>query len=58
LINALLRSYLHDSLFDQAEKFMAKASFPEKAGNNQLARYLFYTGAHYVGQFWTNENVF
>ncbi|KAI8908496.1 PCI domain-containing protein [Gorgonomyces haynaldii] len=44
LLNALLRYYLHHNLIDQADKLVAKASFPESAGNSQLARYLLYLG--------------
>lgn len=44
LINLLLRNYLHYNLYDQADKLAAKVAFPEAAGNNQLARYLFFIG--------------
>merc|ERR1711871_1281791 len=44
LINLLLRNYLHYNLYDQADKLLAKAAFPEEASNNQFARYLYYTG--------------
>ncbi|KAG8461885.1 hypothetical protein KFE25_013904 [Diacronema lutheri] len=44
LLNLLLRNYLQHSLYDQADKLVAKAGFPESAPNNQLARYLFYLG--------------
>jgi 26S proteasome regulatory subunit N3 len=35
---------LNSNLIDQADKFIAKAGFPETAGNNQLARYMYYLG--------------
>ncbi|KAJ3192540.1 26S proteasome non-ATPase regulatory subunit [Irineochytrium annulatum] len=44
LINLLLRNYLHYNLYDQADKLVSKAAFPETAGNNQQARYLYYLG--------------
>ncbi|KNC72016.1 hypothetical protein SARC_15435, partial [Sphaeroforma arctica JP610] len=44
LINLLLRSYLHYSLFDQAHKLVSKSAFPENASNNELARYMYYLG--------------
>ena len=44
ILNLLLRNYLHFNLYDQAAKLVAKTTFPERAGNNQLARYLFYVG--------------
>eukprot|EP00096_Caligus_rogercresseyi_P001964 TRINITY_DN1352_c0_g1_i1.p1 TRINITY_DN1352_c0_g1~~TRINITY_DN1352_c0_g1_i1.p1 ORF type:complete len:360 (+),score=111.05 TRINITY_DN1352_c0_g1_i1:492-1571(+) len=44
LINCLLRNYLHYSLYDQADKLVSKASFPESASNNESARYLYYLG--------------
>ncbi len=45
LLNLLLRNYFNASLFDQADKLISKTTFPESAGNAQLARYLFYLGA-------------
>ena len=44
ILNLLLRNYLHYNLYDQAAKLAAKASFPENASNNQLARYYYYLG--------------
>ena len=44
LLNLLLRNYLHYNLYDQADKLVAKSSFPESAGNPQLARYQYYLG--------------
>lgn len=46
LLNLLLRSYLRDNLYDQAQKLVAKTSFPEDASNSQLVRFLYYHGAH------------
>mmetsp|Transcript_2306 Transcript_2306/g.3971 ORF Transcript_2306/g.3971 Transcript_2306/m.3971 type:complete len:501 (-) Transcript_2306:601-2103(-) len=44
LINLLLRSYIRNRLYDQADKFASKAPFPDSRNNNQLARYFFYLG--------------
>ncbi|KAL5481023.1 RPN3 [Sanghuangporus weigelae] len=44
LINLLLRNYLHYNLYDQADKLVAKTTFPTSAGNPQLARYHYYLG--------------
>ncbi|CAG8458594.1 116_t:CDS:10 [Ambispora gerdemannii] len=44
LINLLLRNYFHYNLYDQADKLVSKATFPETAGNNQQARYMYYLG--------------
>ncbi|KAH7886956.1 PCI domain-containing protein [Phlebopus sp. FC_14] len=44
LINRLLRSYLHYSLYDQADKLVSKTTFPSSAGNTQFARYHYYLG--------------
>ena len=44
LLNLLLRNYLHYKLVDQADKLLAKATFPEQAPNSQLARFLYYQG--------------
>jgi len=44
LLNLLLRNYQHYKLFDQADKLLAKSTFPEQASNCQLARFLYYTG--------------
>jgi len=45
LLNLLLRNYLQYNLFEQAELLVSKTKFPENAPNNQIARYLYYTGA-------------
>ncbi|KAJ7754463.1 PCI domain-containing protein [Mycena metata] len=44
LINRLLRSYIHYSLYDQADKLVSKTTFPASAGNPQFARYHYYLG--------------
>lgn len=44
LLNCLLRCYLSSKAYDQADKLISKTSFPEGAGNPQLARYLYYLG--------------
>ncbi|EIM88919.1 diphenol oxidase-A2 [Stereum hirsutum FP-91666 SS1] len=44
LINCLLRSYLHYSLYDQADKLVSKTTFPPSAANAQYARYHYYLG--------------
>ncbi|KAI0296401.1 diphenol oxidase-A2 [Russula brevipes] len=44
LINRLLRSYLHYSLYDQADKLISKTNFPTSAPNSQFARYHYYLG--------------
>ena len=45
LLNLLLRNYLEFNLYEQADTLMRKTAFPEgDASNNQLARYLYYTG--------------
>ena len=44
LLNALLRNYFNSGAYDQADKLLSKTTFPESAGNPQLARYLFYLG--------------
>merc|ERR1711991_875577 len=40
----LLRSYLADNLYDQADRLVSKSTFPPTASNNQTARYLYYLG--------------
>ncbi|KAF4564663.1 26S proteasome non-ATPase regulatory subunit [Pleurotus pulmonarius] len=44
LINRLLRSYLHYSLYDQADKLISKTTFPASAANSQHARYHYFLG--------------
>lgn len=43
-MNIILRSYLHQNLYEQARSFLVKTSFPEQASNNQYSRYLYYLG--------------
>jgi len=43
-LNLLLRNYLHYKLFDQADKLLTKATFPEQASITQTARFLYYNG--------------
>lgn len=44
LLNLLLRNYISYNLYDQADKLLSRTKFPETRSNNQLARYLYYTG--------------
>ncbi|KAG2501927.1 hypothetical protein HYH03_000425 [Edaphochlamys debaryana] len=45
LINLLLRNYLHDNLYDQAEKFRSKAQKSDQfRSGQQYCRYLYYLG--------------
>ncbi|RUS22332.1 proteasome regulatory subunit C-terminal-domain-containing protein [Endogone sp. FLAS-F59071] len=44
LLNLLLRNYFHYNLYEQADKLVSKTLFPDAAGNNQLARYMYYLG--------------
>lgn len=44
LINLLLRNYLQHNLYEQADKLVAKSTFPEAASNNEWARYFYYLG--------------
>ncbi|XP_038058312.1 26S proteasome non-ATPase regulatory subunit 3-like [Patiria miniata] len=44
LQNLLLRNYLHYNLYDQADKLVAKSTFPEEASNHEWARFLYYLG--------------
>ena len=43
-MNLLLRNYIKFNLYDQADKLVSKATFPESASNNEWARYLYYLG--------------
>lgn len=58
LLNLLLRNYVSYNLYDQADKLLSRATFPETRSNNQLARYLYYTGRikatqlDYTDAFW------
>jgi 26S proteasome regulatory subunit N3 len=44
LINAVLRNFLYFKQYDQAEKFRAKVTWPERSSGAQLCRYLYYLG--------------
>merc|ERR1712183_918048 len=44
LINELVRSYIQDHMYDQADKLLVKSKFPELASTNSLARHLYYLG--------------
>uniref|UniRef100_A0A0G4GMB0 PCI domain-containing protein n=1 Tax=Chromera velia CCMP2878 TaxID=1169474 RepID=A0A0G4GMB0_9ALVE len=45
LMNLILRNYLHFHLYELANKFISKTSFPEGLrSNSQLARFLYYHG--------------
>jgi len=44
LYNLLLRCYLGQQQYEQAEKFMKQIEFPKQADNNQWSRYYYYTG--------------
>ena len=48
LLNLLLRNYFAFNLYDQADKLIAKTTFPDTAGNPQLARWMYYVGKHYL----------
>jgi 26S proteasome regulatory subunit N3 len=50
LLNLLLRNYLHFNLYDQADKLIAKSTFPETVSGHQLARYVYYIGASRIWQ--------
>ena len=50
LQNLLLRNYLHYNLYDQADKLVAKSTFPEQASNHEWARYLYYLGKNEMFQ--------
>lgn len=43
LLNLLSRNYIAYNLYDQADKLLSQAPFPETRSNNQLARHLYYT---------------
>ena len=43
-INALLRSYLARSQYDQAHKLVMNTTFPASVSSNQVARYHYYMG--------------
>lgn len=44
LLNLLLRNYLHYKNYDSAVHLISKTNFPENRSNNELVRYLYYTG--------------
>ncbi|KAF9806265.1 hypothetical protein IEO21_08754 [Rhodonia placenta] len=44
LINCILRSYILYNLYDQADKFVTKTTFPASAANAQFSRYHYYLG--------------
>jgi 26S proteasome regulatory subunit N3 len=44
LLNLLLRNFLEDNLYDQAQKLVSKTVFPENSPNTEAARYLYYIG--------------
>jgi 26S proteasome regulatory subunit N3 len=44
VLNLLLRNYIAYNLYDQADKLISRAPFPETRSNNQLSRYLYFTG--------------
>jgi len=44
LMNLLLRNYLSDNLYDQANKILTKSPNIDFRSNSQLARYLYYKG--------------
>jgi len=46
-MNLLLRNYLAYNLYDQADKLVSKATFPESASNNEWARYYLGKLEHY-----------
>lgn len=44
LLNSIVRSYIQDHLYDQADMLTSKVTFPEHADNQQIARYMYYLG--------------
>lgn len=44
LLNLMLRELLAVDRVEQAQKLLANSTFPESASNNQLCRYLYYSG--------------
>ena len=49
LYNLLLRCYLNQQQYEQADKFMQKTDFPKQADNNQWSRYFYGKGRE---KFW------
>eukprot|EP00522_Entomoneis_paludosa_P016393 CAMPEP_0172445038 /NCGR_PEP_ID=MMETSP1065-20121228/5021_1 /TAXON_ID=265537 /ORGANISM="Amphiprora paludosa, Strain CCMP125" /LENGTH=503 /DNA_ID=CAMNT_0013195831 /DNA_START=165 /DNA_END=1676 /DNA_ORIENTATION=+ len=44
LLNCMLRDLLQNSQVEQAQKLLSNSTFPETASNNQLCRFLYYSG--------------
>lgn len=44
LLNLMLRELLNSDQVEQAQKLLANSTFPESASNNQLCRFLYYSG--------------
>mmetsp|Transcript_89535 Transcript_89535/g.175242 ORF Transcript_89535/g.175242 Transcript_89535/m.175242 type:complete len:521 (+) Transcript_89535:68-1630(+) len=44
LLNLMLRDLLIHSQIEQAQKLLSNSTFPDSASNNQLCRYLYYSG--------------
>mmetsp|Transcript_115601 Transcript_115601/g.323243 ORF Transcript_115601/g.323243 Transcript_115601/m.323243 type:complete len:521 (-) Transcript_115601:104-1666(-) len=44
LLNLMLRDLLRHSEIEQAHKLLSNSTFPDSASNNQLCRYLYYSG--------------
>jgi len=44
LLNLMLRELLSADQVEQAQKLLARSTFPESASNNQLCRFLYYSG--------------
>ncbi|KAL4493443.1 hypothetical protein ABPG72_007451 [Tetrahymena utriculariae] len=44
LVNSILRNYLHYNHYEAAQHFVSKITFPENISNNELIRFLYYTG--------------
>ncbi|CAB9505390.1 Probable 26S proteasome non-ATPase regulatory subunit 3 [Seminavis robusta] len=44
LINLMLQDLLNNAQVEQAQKLLANSTFPDSASNNQLCRYLYYSG--------------
>lgn len=44
LLNSMLRDLIRHSQIEQANKLLSNSTFPEQASNNQLCRYLYYSG--------------
>jgi len=44
ILNLMLRSLLAENRVERAQKLISNSTFPERAMNNQLCRYLYYSG--------------